>query len=260
MRLHAVLAATFVLAGAARAEQDLPVPSPRSGEILRIPGLPPVELPPGAKVFGPNGPNLRGSEPIGPRPSARGEAPGLGAKNKDAAKKPDEAAPPKSAAEQRAQVLDTLFGQLAAAGDPEEAKAVSGAIERVWMHSGSDTADLLMGRAMAALGSGKTDASLDVLDRLVEVAPNWAEAWNKRATARFLRDDYDGSVADIDRVLRLEPRHFGALSGLATILQRSGDDKRALEVMRRVLKLNPQQPDLKKLIDRLVPEVEGRDI
>ncbi len=260
MRLHAVvLTALTTLAGAgiARADQDLPMPAPRSGEVLRIPGLPPVELPPGAKVFGPDGPNLRGSASARTRPSARGEAPA--GQGKEAGKKADEI-PKMSAEQQRTHVLDALFGQLANAADPDEAKAVSGAIERVWMHSGSDTADLLMGRAVAALGSGKAETGLEILDRLVEIAPGWSEAWNKRATARFMRDDFDGSVADIDRVLRLEPRHFGALGGLATILQRSGDDKRALEVLRRMLAINPQQPGVKKLIDHLAPEVEGRDI
>ena len=60
--------------------------------------------------------------------------------------------------------------------------------------------------------------------------------------------------------LRLEPRHLGALTGLAAILQQTGRDKRALDVLRRVLDLSPQQPDVKKVIDRLSTEVEGRDI
>ena len=264
-----------VLAGLpARAEQDLPVPTRPPNEILRIPGLPPVELPPGAKVFGPHGPELGGVAPNSPtHPSARGEQPGkeLGRKPGADAHKGDEdqagdaardkSPPPKLSQEaQRAKILDELFKQLAAADSPDDAKNVAAAIQAVWNRSGSDTADLLTSRAMAAAGAGKTDVALEILDHVVEIAPDWAEGWNRRATVRFLSNDFDGSMADIDRTLALEPRHFGSLGGLATILKRSGLDKEALEVLRRVIALYPQQPDIQKLIDRIAPDVEGRDI
>jgi hypothetical protein len=67
-------------------------------------------------------------------------------------------------------------------------------------------------------------------------------------------------MGDVDRVLKLEPRHFGALSGMGFILEREGLDKRALEVFRHVLTIYPGLPDIKKIVDKLAPEVEGRDI
>ena len=161
---------------------------------------------------------------------------------------------------QRAHVLDELFKQLAAASDADEAKTIAASIQLVWLRSGSDTADLLMTRAVTALAAGQTSLALDLLDHIVEIAPNWAEGWNKRATVRFLVNDDDGSMSDIDRTLQLEPRHFGALGGLAAILQRSGNDKRALQVLRRVVAIYPQQPDVQKLIDKLAPDIDGRDI
>ncbi len=248
---------------AARGDESLPMPA-RPGDILRIPGLPPVQLPPGAKVFGPHGPEIGGESPA-PRPSTRGEAPSATppqSPDQDQAgdASHEKAAPRLSLEAQRQQILDALFKQLAAATTPEDGKAIAGAIEKVWMRSGSDTADLLMSRAMAAMVAGKMPLSIELLDHVVEIAPDWAEAWNRRATARFLADDFDGSMADIDQTLRLEPRHYGALSGLATILQRSGNDKRALEVLKRVNALYPQQPDVQKLIDKLAPEIDGRDI
>lgn len=256
-----------VLAGLpARADQDLPVPTRPPNEILRIPGLPPVELPPGAKVFGPHGPELGGVTPNRPtHPSARGEQPGQDAGKRDeeqAGDAPnDKAVAPKLSQEaQRAKILDELFKQLAAADSPDDAKSVAAAIQAVWNRSGSDTADLLTSRAMAAASAGKTDVALEILDHVVEIAPEWAEGWNRRATVRFLADDYDGSMADIDRTLALEPRHFGSLGGLATILRRTGLDKQALEVLRKVIALYPQQPDIQKLIDRMAPDIEGRDI
>ena len=257
----------FATVPAVAAEQDLPLPTPRSGDVLRIPGLPPVELPPGAKVFGPRGPET-GAPPAArspTKPSARGEQP-----DPDAAKREEEqagdasrekASPPKLSEEaQRGHVLEELFKQLAAADNADEAKSIAAAIQSVWARSGSDTADLLSSRAMAALAAGQKDLALELLDHVVEVAPGWAEGWNKRATVRFLAEDYEGSMSDIDRTLVLEPRHFGSLSGLATILQRSGYEKRALEVLRRLLVIYPQQPDIQKLIDKLSPDIDGRDI
>ena len=250
-----------------RAEQDLPLPTPRQGEILRIPGLPPVELPPGAKVFGPRGPEIAPPPAVRSptKPSARGEQPDVDANKRDEEQAGDasreRAAPPKLSEEaQRGHVLDELFRQLAAAENADDAKSVAAAIQSIWGRSGSDTADLLSSRAMAALAAGQKDLALQLLDHVVEVAPDWAEGWNKRATIRFLVDDYEGSMSDIDRTLVLEPRHFGSLSGLATILQRSGYEKRALEVLRKLIVIYPHQADVQKLIDRLSPDVDGRDI
>ena len=268
LALFVGLAGGVLLAAPVRAEEDLPVPAPPKGDILRIPGLPPVELPPGAKVFGPRGPELGGPPNAPPsKPSVRGETPqpSTGPTGRDSEQAGDgsreKAAPPKLSQEaQRTHVLDELFKQLAASGDADEAKNIAQAIQVVWLRSGSDTADLLMTRAVAAMTAGQTALAIELLDHVVEIAPSWAEGWNKRATARFLADDYDGSMSDIDRTLVLEPRHFGALGGLATIMQRSGSDKRALEVLRRVLAIYPQQPEIRKLVDKMSLEVDGRDI
>jgi len=160
----------------------------------------------------------------------------------------------------RQKVLDDLFDRLAKAKDDVEAKGVSGAIERVWMYSGSDTADLLMGRAMQALKRKDYALSQELLNAVVEIEPDWAEAWNKRATVRYLADDAMGSMQDIARVIKLEPRHFGALSGMGFILQRSGFDKRALEAFRKALEISPQQEEIRRLVEKLTLSVEGQGI
>ena len=160
----------------------------------------------------------------------------------------------------RQKVLDDLFDRLAKAQDDREAKGVSGAIERVWMHSGSDTADLLMGRAMQALQRKDYALSQELLNAVVEIEPDWAEAWNKRATVRYLADDAMGSMQDIARVIKLEPRHFGALSGMGFILQRSGFDKGALEAFRKALEISPQQEEIRRLVEKLTLSVEGQGI
>jgi tetratricopeptide (TPR) repeat protein len=160
----------------------------------------------------------------------------------------------------RAKVLDELFGRLAAAKDQEEADGIAGAIERVFQRSGSDTADLLMSRAVTAMNRKDNKVAVDVLDKLVAIEPEWAEAWAQRATARFMDGDRAGAVEDLGHALAREPRHFNALAGLGSALYSLGYEKRALEVFRRALAVRPHQAEVKQLVDKLTPEVDGRDI
>lgn len=153
--------------------------------------------------------------------------------------------------------MDTLFSRLAEAKSPQEAQDISTSIERLWLRSGSDTADLLMGRALTALTAKDNQLALQVLDKVIDLEPDWAEVWNKRATIRYLENDDAGSMSDISHVLALEPRHFGALAGMGFILQRNGNGKAALQVFRRLLDVNPQQEGITKIVERLIPEVEG---
>jgi tetratricopeptide (TPR) repeat protein len=171
--------------------------------------------------------------------------------------KPVETAPEESV---RKPVLNELFERLAAAKDKEEADGIAGAIERVFQRSGSDTADLLLNRALTALHRKESKAAFDVLDKLVIVEPEWAEAWMQRATARFMDGDKFGAVEDLGQALSREPRHFGALSGLGSVLYSLGFEKRALEVYRRALAVRQHQSDVKEMIDKLAPDVDGRDI
>jgi Flp pilus assembly protein TadD len=117
-----------------------------------------------------------------------------------------------------------------------------------------------MERGSASLAAGHYPLALSFFNKLVVLKPKWAEAWNKRATTRFRADDIEGAMADIDQVLKLEPRHYGALAGMGLILQKSNLNKQALDVFRKALALNPKQPELRKLIENLSLEVEGRDI
>ncbi|MBN9083730.1 MAG: hypothetical protein BGP04_15975 [Rhizobiales bacterium 62-17] len=160
----------------------------------------------------------------------------------------------------RDRILNELFERLAKADDQDEAKGVAGAIERVFLRSGSDTADLLMNRALSSVRQRDFKLANELLDKLVVIEPEWAEAWNQRATARFRADDVQGAVADLGQVLALEPRHFGALSALGYILYSNGFDRRALDVMRKTLIIYPQQEDIRKLVEQLGQKIDGRDL
>ena len=160
----------------------------------------------------------------------------------------------------RTKGLDFLFGALKAAPDQASAKHVEARIWATWLQTPSDTAALLMSRAKAAVDGQKYDVALKLLDSLVKLRPDYTEAWNRRATVYYLKNDYVHSMQDIQQVLVREPRHFGALAGLGMIMQEIGDDKRALEAFRRALAVNPYLDKLPDLVKSLTEKVEGRDI
>jgi tetratricopeptide (TPR) repeat protein len=160
----------------------------------------------------------------------------------------------------RTQNLDFLFGALKAAPDNETAKAIEERIWALWFVSGSDTADLLMTRVKTAVEGKDLDLAVQLLDAIVELKPDYVEAWNRRATLFFMKKEYGRALADIRQVLAREPRHFGALSGLGLIMQELGDDKRALEVFRRALAVHPHLERIPDVVKQLTEKVEGRDI
>ena len=130
----------------------------------------------------------------------------------------------------------------------------------LWLASGSDTADLLMSRVKTAAEAKEVDLAIELLDKIIAIKPDYVEAWNRRATLYFTKKDYGRSIADCAQVLAREPRHFGAMVGLGTILQEIGEDRRALEFYRRALAIHPRLQKVPDLIKSLVEKVEGRDI
>jgi tetratricopeptide (TPR) repeat protein len=161
----------------------------------------------------------------------------------------------------RAQQLDALFETLKAAKNEEAANAAENSITALWLDSGSDTVDLLMEWTLAAVKEKNFPLALDYLDRILTLKPDYVEGWNTRATVYFMTEDLGKALADIERVLAIEPRHFGALAGLATILRELGEEKRALEVYRRAIAVDPHLPNVQKAIDDLEGKgAGGRDI
>jgi tetratricopeptide (TPR) repeat protein len=160
----------------------------------------------------------------------------------------------------RTKGLDFLFGALKAAPDEASARHVEARIWATWLQTPSDTAALLMSRAKAAMDAQKMDVALKLLDALVRLRPDYIEAWNRRATLYYLKNDYVHSMEDIQQVLIREPRHFGALAGLGMIMQDLGDDKRALDAFRKALAVNPYLEKVPDMVKSLTEKVEGRDI
>ena len=156
--------------------------------------------------------------------------------------------------------LDTLFSALKAAPDEATAKEIESRIWAAWTVSGSDTCNLLMERVKAATDARDYDLALKLLNAIVEIKPDYLEAWNRRATIYYLKDDYGHAMADLAQVLAREPRHFGALSGLGLMLQEIGDDKDALAAYRKALAVDPHLERIPDVVRTLSDKIEGRPI
>ncbi len=136
-------------------------------------------------------------------------------------------------------LLDDLFVQLHDARDAAAAKTVS---DRIWTVWTNPTDPVLAGRmrdVMEARAITSIETTLKLLDQLVLDYPDYAEGWNQRATLHFMRGDYEASIADCAKVLELEPRHYGALSGRALMYLQQGKRSLALRDMKAALALHP---------------------
>lgn len=189
------------------------------------------------------------SPPVGPQ-----EPPG----KKDLIEPPAELPKPRRGA--RLHNLDFLFGALKVAPDEASAKNIEDRIWALWLASGSDTCNLLMTRVKKAVDAEDYNLAVRLLDAIIEIRPKYVEAWNRRATVFFLKRDYGSALADLTQVLSREPRHFGALAGVAAIMQDIGNDKAALEAYRRALEIDPHLKGVADKVKTLTNKVEGRGI
>ncbi len=153
--------------------------------------------------------------------------------------------------------IDALFDELKHEGNQEKAKAISDSIRLEWRDSGSATVNLLMQQADKAMAEGKDTAAFDYLDEVIQLAPTYVEGWNQRATLHFKAGNYRKSMSDINHVLALEPRHFGAIAGMATILTSYGRDELAMDAWQRFLDIYPAERRAQKSLGDLADKLAG---
>ena len=170
------------------------------------------------------------------------------------------AIPPSALADQTDERLDPLFEALMEARNPIEAQVISQAIWQIWFTIDDETLQAIMNEGRLAMRTDRLDAALALFTRLTELAPNYAEAWNRRATVNFLLGNFEASRADVDRVLELEPRHYGALGGLAQIELASENLPQALAALETALEVYPLMPGVRERVDELRIAVEGQRI
>jgi tetratricopeptide (TPR) repeat protein len=150
-----------------------------------------------------------------------------------------------------ARQLDKLFADLKQASSQEDADKIVGRIWEIWMRSGRDDVDVMMSRVVANMAGQHYGLALLLLDEVTELAPDFAEAWNKRAALHYRMGEYAGALEDIDKAVKLEPRHFGALAVKSAILADMSKWPEALAAYRAALVINPHLASRHKVLPEL---------
>ena len=162
-------------------------------------------------------------------------------------------------ADQKAPQLDTLFEALTTAEDAAERRVIEGEIWQHWMaFPGGDTGGFIFDSGVQAMARGDLKVALDLMSEVIEDNPDFAEGWNKRATIHYMQGNYAESVSDIIQTLVLEPRHFGALSGLAQIYQRQEQYALALKVLDQLEVISPYSTGLDRWRDLLKQRLQDQ--
>jgi tetratricopeptide (TPR) repeat protein len=159
--------------------------------------------------------------------------------------------------DQRDVRLDALFERLRATSSQAEAWTAQQQIWQIWSESEDPLVNRLMQDGVQAMASHQLTVALDYFNRMVELAPDFAEGWNKRATVYYLMHNYRTSVLDIERTLELEPRHFGALSGLGMIYDAIDEPEAALRSFEAAVAVNPYLDGPRQRIEELRRQLQG---
>ncbi|HEX3430344.1 MAG TPA: tetratricopeptide repeat protein [Rhizomicrobium sp.] len=156
--------------------------------------------------------------------------------------------------------LEALFGQLAKATSPDEARPIEEKILTLFLESGSASVDLLMTRAAAALADGDSDTARKILGVVTQVAPNYAEGWHQRGRLQAVAGDDEGAIVSLQKAVTLNPRQFAALAELGAILSEYGDKRDALTILRKAITLDRHFVGLDQEVQKLSRDVEGERI
>ena len=156
------------------------------------------------------------------------------------------------------QQLNQFYAKLKRERDPDKARILADNIRETLAQSGSATVDMLMASCSKALDEKRYGAALDFADQVTLLAPKFAEGWNRRATIHYLMGNAGKSMIDVAHVLALEPRHLGALSGLAGILEDTGHDTDALKAWQTYLSYYPADRDAQKEALDLIDKLSGQ--
>jgi tetratricopeptide (TPR) repeat protein len=159
--------------------------------------------------------------------------------------------PALAAADQKDPRLVPLFEKLEGSESLGEAQTMEVQIWQIWTEAKDGPTDTLMQLGLAAMQSGNLAGALELFDAVTVQKPDFAEGWNKRATVLYMLGAHERSAEDVAKVLALEPRHFGALSGLGLINMELDKPDAALEAFERALKIHPHMPGVKQRVEML---------
>ena len=165
-----------------------------------------------------------------------------------------------AAADQNDPRLGLLFDRLLEAPDPGAAQEVAAGIWQIWFETDDAAVRILMKDAAGAMGRGDARTAMRAYDQVVAIAPGFAEGWNMRATLNYMIGAYESSLADIEKTLMLEPRHFGALSGRGLVYTELKDWELALHAFEQALKVHPRMPGARISAEAIRQTLENREI
>ena len=156
-----------------------------------------------------------------------------------------------AAADQKDPRLGLLFEKLEASNSVPEAQMLELQIWQIWTEAKDGPTDTLMQLGLGAMQTGNLTGALELFDAVTLGKPEFAEGWNKRATVLYMLGAYERSAEDVAKVLALEPRHFGALSGLGLIKMELDEPDAAIQAFERALKVHPHLPGVKQRVEML---------
>ena len=160
--------------------------------------------------------------------------------------------------EREAAELDALFDQLKVAPDEDAARAITNKIWIYWTTPADPHLASRMQMVLLLRQEANFPGAIALLDEIIADYPSYAEGWNQRATLHFTMGNYQKSVSDIEKVLDLEPRHFGAIAGLAGILTERGSKDAALKAWERYLEVFPADREAQEIVAKLSEELAGQ--
>jgi tetratricopeptide (TPR) repeat protein len=163
-------------------------------------------------------------------------------------------------ADQKDPRLDELFARLKSTDSLLEAHTIEGDIWSIWLTSSNEEVNNLMAQGVTAMNRGDFISAVKDFTEIIEIAPDFAEGWNKRATVLYLLDDYAGSKDDVDKVLALEPRHFGALAGLGLIYGALEQEEDAIAAFERALAVHPFMSNARENIELMRDRIKKKSI
>jgi len=156
--------------------------------------------------------------------------------------------------------IDQLFAQLKVADQGRVIRRTQNRIRALWTDHPDSNIDTLMQAGMEAMYSKDYDSAIELFSRIIQQKPYFAEGWNKRATVYFMKGNFQASLDDIRETLKLEERHFGALSGMASIYMLRGENSHALQTYQKIHQLIPKLTEVNQSIKELKMRLGYRQI
>ena len=158
-------------------------------------------------------------------------------------------------ADQKDDRLENLFITLSSSSDKQIIRSTENQIWEIWFSHPNSDVERLMQIGVQRMNNSRQSEAMIIFNRLVENFPNYAEAWNRRATLHYIVGNYQESINDIERVLSLEPRHFGALSGLGLVYLQLDQLSKAKQAFEDLIEVHPNSPNAKENLRRVNEEL-----